>query len=318
MVGRFEAAFGAVWSLGEVGLACARVHHVLSDPHREALLADLAARGFHAPIDARELDFTLSPRGVLRGTNPYQRVSGARGDRVLAYVRRAEHNPRRRLLAVCHCYGVPLPAAMHRLFGLDGIEADVVTNVMAHHQLGTYPFWPGSGFVSARLSHFLENLRSAITGARAVVRWLRERGGYASVAVVGFSIGGQLALHLAHAGDVDGALLYCPVTSMRVTARELGMMRVLAPLFDPVLRRVQGTTLDEVFALADPLALPLGIPEERLHVIVQRYDALSPVHQIRPIVEKYPGARWTELEGTHLLPLGRAMVRRAVRDLFAE
>jgi hypothetical protein len=316
IVAPFEAAFGVAWSLGEVGLALARVHHVLSDPHREALRADVARRGFHPAIDPDALDLRLTGN-IIRGTNPYRRVSGARSDRVLAHLRRAKRNPRRRLLVVFHCYGLPSPTLMHRLFGLEGVEADVVTNVMAHHQLGTYPFWPGSGFVSARLSHFLENLRSAITGARAVVRWLREREGYASVVVAGFSIGGHLALHLAHAGEVDGALLYCPVTAMHVTARELGMMRVLAPLFDPVLRRMQGATLGELFAIADPLGLPLGIPEARLHVIVQRYDALSPVHQTRPILEKYPGARWTELDGTHLLPLGREVVRRSVRDLLS-
>lgn len=314
-----EEAFAAVWSIGEVGLAIARPDEVLRDPHRDALAADVAARGFHVGLDAGALDLDISSRGVIRGTNPYRRVCGAPPDRVLAYVRpRARRARARHAIVVCHCYGVPSPAIMRRLFALDALDADVITNVMGHHQPGTYLVWPGSGLVSARPSRFVENLRSAVTGLRALVAWLRRARGYESVSVIGFSIGGQLGLHLAHvaperAGHVDRALLYCPVANVGATARELGLMRHVAPYTDAILERAHGARADAILALADPLAHDLAIAPERLHVVVHRHDALTPLHQIEPIRAKYPRVGWTELEGTHLLPLGLADLHATVR-----
>jgi hypothetical protein len=316
-VGRIEDVLGAVWSVSEVGLALTRVHEIWSDPHRDALHADVAARGFYPPIDVASLDFEISHRGVIRGTNPYQRIAGGPQDAVLAHLHRAARNPSRHLVVVCHCYGVPSARIMRRLFGLDGLDVDVVTNVMAHHQPGTYPVWPGSGLASARLSRFVENLRSAVTGVRALSRWLRAREGYATVSALGFSIGGQLVLHLAHAGELDRALLYCPVISVRVTLRELGLMRYMAPTIESLFARMHGGGLDDVLRLADPLALPLPIPADRMHVVLQRHDALSPPHQIEEIRRKYPAVGWTELNGTHLLPLGLSELHRAVRRLLS-
>lgn len=317
VVGRLEDAFGVAWSLGEVGLAMTRLDEVLRDPHHGALRDDVARNGFHAPFEVEALDLALDGRGAIRGTNPYQRVCGSPPDRILGWLDRAPSGRSRKLLVVCHCYGVPSPPIMRRLFGLRGLGVDVVTNVMGHHQPGTYRVWPGSGLVSARLSRFVENVRSAVTGVRALVRWLRAREGYERVAVIGFSIGGQLGLHLAHGGDVDDAVLYCPVTSLGTTARELGLMRRIAPVLEPVLERVHGSRFEEVLALADPLSMPLAIDEERLHVLAQEHDALARLAQIEAIREKYPRARFTLLPGTHLLPLGMRELHRAVRSAVA-
>lgn len=318
VAGRLEGAFAGVWSLGELALALTRPREVYGDPHAGALRRDVAERGFHPPIDARALDLHLSRTGTIRGTNPYVRVGEARRDRVLAKLRRAG-GPRRarHLVVVCHCYGVPSEVLMRRLFGLGGLDADVALNVMGHHQPGTFLLWPGSGMVSARMSHFVENVRSAVTGVRALVAWLRAQHDYETVSVVGFSIGGQLALHLAHAGDVDRALLYCPVTSLRRTAKELGLMPHLVPMLDPALTRLHGAGLDDLLALADPLSMPLAMPEERLHVVLHRHDALTPPAQIEPIRRKYPRVGWTELEGTHLVPLGLRELHDVVRRALA-
>ncbi|UJR81398.1 alpha/beta fold hydrolase [Sandaracinus amylolyticus] len=314
LAGRIEDAFGHAWSLGEIGLALTRLDEILRDPHHRTLHDDVTSNGFHTPFDDGALDLALARDGSIHGTNPYQRVCGSRGDRVMGWLERAPRNPGRRLLVICHCYGVPSPRVMRRLFGLRGLDVDVVTNVMGHHQPGTYPAWPGSGLVSARLSRFVENLRCAVTGVRALVRWLRIHEGYERVAVVGFSIGGQLALHLAHAGEVDDAVLYCPVTSLATTARELGLMRHVSPLITPALERFHGSRFEELLALADPLSMHLAIDEERMHVIAQRHDALARLAQIEAIRRKYPRVKWTLLPGTHLLPLGLGEVRRAVRD----
>jgi hypothetical protein len=318
VAGRLEGAFAGVWSLGELALALARPGEVYRDPHVEAVRSHVAAHGFHPPFDPGALDLTLGRSGTIRGTNPYVRVGHGPRDRVLGKLRRRDPSaPSRHLVVVCHCYGIPSEVLMRRLFGLGGIDADVVLNVMGNHQPGTFPLWPGSGMVSARMSRFVENVRSAVTGVRALVAWLRARNDYATVSAIGFSIGGQLALHLAHAGDVDRALLYCPVTSLRRTAKELGLMRHLVPVIDPTLTRLHGAGLDDLLALADPLSMPLPIAEERLHVVLHRHDALTPPSQIEPIRQRYPRVGWTELEGTHLMPVGLGALHRVVRHALA-
>jgi hypothetical protein len=310
-----EDAFAAAWSIGEMGLAIARPHELVRDPHHAALHDDVRARGFHVPLEG-PLDLART-WATIRGTNPYRRIDGSAPDRVLAHFHPSRLGRARHLVVVCHCYGIPSPWVMRRLFGLDGIHADVVTNVMGNHQPGTYLLWPGSGLVSARTSRFVENVRSAVTGVRALVRWLRREGGYDTVSAIGFSIGGQLALHLAHAGEVDRALLYCPVTSVATTARELGLMRVFSPYIDPAIERLHGVRAEATLGLADPLALDLPIPEEQLHVVAHRHDRMTPLHQLEPIRAKYPKVGWTELPGTHLLPLGLRELHGVTRRALA-
>lgn len=147
LLGQAEHAFGMLWSLGEVGLALTRPHHLLRDPDLERVQEDVAERGIHAPFDLSAVRLVSDGR-KLTGVNPYRFVADREPERVLAYLDRARRNPRRHLIVVCHCYGVPSPRLMRTLFGLERAEADVVTSVMSHHQPGTYPLWPGSGFTS--------------------------------------------------------------------------------------------------------------------------------------------------------------------------
>ena len=313
-LGPVEHALGVVWSVGELALMLSRPSELGRDRHRESLRRRVEEEGLHPPIDDASLAL-VERAGVVEGASPYRRVTGRSRDRVLGRLWRGARDARA-LVFVCHCYGVPSARVMSRLFGLaPGRDADVAFNVMAHHQPGSYPVWPGSGLVSASPSRFADNLRAAITGARALLRWLVRRHGYERVHLLGFSIGGQLALHLANAEPVDGALLYCPVTDLGTTSRELGLMRHVHPPLARLLAS-RGVALDDL-ALCDPLALPPRCAEERMHVVVQRHDALAPLHQIERIRARRPRVRWHELDGTHLYPADLRRLHAIVREARA-
>lgn len=314
-LGPIEHALGVVWSVGELALMLSRPTELGRDRHRESLRRRVGEEGLHPPIDDASLAL-VERDGVIEGPSPYRRVTGPAHDRVLGRLWRSSGRGARELVFVCHCYGVPSPRLMSRLFGLaPGRDVDVAFNVMAHHQPGSYPMWPGSGLVSASPSRFVDNLRAAITGARALLRWLVRRHGYERAHVLGFSIGGQLALHLANAEPVDGALFYCPVTDLGTTSRELGLMRHVHPPLARVLAS-RGIALDDL-ALVDPLALPPRCPEEGMHVVVQRHDALAPPHQIERIRARRPRVRWHELDGTHLYPADLPRLHAIVREALA-
>ncbi|MFT3773964.1 MAG: alpha/beta fold hydrolase [Minicystis sp.] len=317
MVGRFagllEGLFGLGWSAGELLLAVARFEELRSDPHRKALLDDIEARGFYVPIDPAEVDLRIDARGRVHGKNPYRRVAPHRPEHVVAKLVRSAARPARRLVMVCHCYGVPVPAVMERLFGLDRIDADVAYPIMNHHQRGSYLLWPGSGFSSARPSRFVENVRSAITAARALLSALVHRHEYEHVSVIGFSIGGQLALHLANAERVDRAVLYCPVASIPVTASELGLMRHLTPALRRGFVALKRDDPLADLAVTEPLRYPMRTRPSDVHVIVQKHDALAPVLQVEKIRETYPEVRWHAFDGAHLWPAGLRSFQRIIR-----
>lgn len=313
-LGAAEHGFGVVWSVGELAVMLRRPSDLVGDRHREALREALRVEGFHPAIDAGELRL-VERDGVIEGPSPYRRVTGPSADRVLGR-RIAARRPSKRLVFVCHCYGIPSPRTMGRLFGLFGDrDFDVAYNVMAHHQPGTFVLWPGSGLVSPSPSRFVDNLRAAITGARALLRWLVARHGYEEVHLIGFSIGGQLALHLSNAERVHGAILYCPVTDLASVSRGLGLMRHAHPQAEALLR-LRGISLDDLH-VADPLAHPSRVAEERTHVILQRHDALTPRHQIERIRARRPRVRWHELDGTHLYPADLPRLHRLVREALA-
>lgn len=308
-----EAMGGALWSIGEVATCLARPEAFEPDPHRAEVLADIAARGFYPAIDPAELRLAMRDDGLVRGPNPYARVATRPSGEVLAHVVR---KPRARtLVVVCHCYGMPFPALMRALFGVDDLPVDVCTNIMSHHQPGTYPLWPGSGFTSARLSELVENLREAITGVRALVEWLGTRRTYDRVVVLGFSIGGHLALHLANSADVDAVLAYAPMTNLYASVTELGLMdRLHGPVQRTMRKRNPHFDLRDL-ALTDPLAYPLRIPERDLHVVVQRHDVMAKPSQIAAIRRAHPSIGWHELPGTHVFPAGLGELQRIVRSI---
>ncbi len=309
-----EDLFGHAWSIGELAVLFSRIEEVRGDPYLNEVLDDIERRGFYPQLPVP----TLTDRGDgwLRGNNPYRRLGDGKPDRILA--RRVPvdpETPSRRLVVVCHCYGVPLPKVMERLFGLHTMrDVDVLYNIMNHHALGDFPVWPGTGFASARLSHFIENLRSAIAGVRGLVEHQRLAHRYDSVTVVGFSIGGQLAMHLSNTGVVDSAVLYCPVTSVHQTAQELGAMRwIVRPLIQAT-SRFNGNFDLEALRITEPLRYDSRVPQERTHVIAQRHDALTPLHQLESIRRKYPNVRWHEFGGTHVVPAGLRAFPRIIRE----
>jgi acetyl esterase/lipase len=133
---------------------------------------------------------------------------------------------------------------------------------------------------------------------------------------VGFSIGGQLALQVAHALPVSQVVLYCPVTSLHVTSTELGFMRYLHEPVAKTMRRWKGDFALDDLAVADPLRYDLQVPQRDMHVIVQRYDALAPVSQIEAIRRKYPAVGWYEYGGTHIYPAGARHFQSVIGKLL--
>lgn len=318
MLRPLEAGLGAAWSLGELAQAFLRPAEWRSDPDRPALLDDIAERGFYPELDLSKVRLEERKRGVLLGHNPHVRLAGRGPDRIVAQLQRAERNPDGKLVVLCHCYGVPAPRLMRALFGLEGVQADVVTNIMAHHYRGSYRGFPGAGFTSTRLSTFIENLRTAVAGVRALTQSLIAREGYREVSVIGFSIGGQLALHLANTGFVTRALVYCPAISMYKSATELGLMDTLHPPVKKLLARTGSQFSFDDLQLTEPLRYPLRMAERDLHVVVQRHDALAPPHQVNAIRERYPEVPWHELHGTHLLPSGQKRLTQIVHGMLGE
>lgn len=304
--------------LGELAVAASRPREWLSDPHWHDLVLDIERRGFYQELEPVALS---EKQGWLRGENPYRRIiGGARRpapDRLDArIVRGSGREEDRRLLVVHHCYGVPSPRLMASLFGLDALDnVDVVYPIMNHHALGSFRAWPGTGFVRARASHMLENVRAAVSGARALVESLVRQRKYAKVTALGYSIGGQLVLHLANSAPIDQAILYCPVVNVRVTARELGFGLLGRPL-EALAKHVHRLGDLSSATHADPLTHAIRIPESSLHVIAQAHDAMTPLRHLELIRTRYPGVSFRTYAGTHLYPAGRSEFQRVIRDLI--
>ena len=316
VLGQAEQAFGNVWSIGEMLVMGSRTHEVISDPYRSQILQDIERRGFYPELTTQHLHLK-ERNGYLRGRNAYRRViPNPRNDKVVARWKPAAGGQARHLLVVCHCYGVPIPPVMEQLFGLQNLQdVDVAYNIMNHHYWGSFPLWPGTGLVSGRQSQFLENIRSAVTGGRVLIEYLRRRKTYQSVTALGFSIGGQMSLHLANSAPIDKAILYCPVASLHQTAQELGMMRAM----QPVLRRWQRAPMARLhlddMRHASPLDYTLAIQPQNLHVIAQRNDALATLRQVSAIRAKYPQCGWHEFDGTHVVPFGLRQFQRTIADI---
>jgi hypothetical protein len=315
-----ELALGCLWMLGELALVAARPLELLSDPHWHSVIDDIERRGWYVPLGPAaepELQCCLEQRGGwLVGPNPYRRIGAGAPDRILArFVPGRGRACDRRLLVVFHCYGIPVPPIMQRLFGLDGLgDVDVVYNITNHHAPGTFPLWPGTGFARARPSHTLENLRSAVTGARGLLDWLMREREYRRVTVLGYSLGGHLALHLANSAPIHRAILYCPVVNLRTVAREVGLGILGRPLELAARRSLPGVDLGRIDH-DDPLRYELGIPETDLHVIAQRHDALTPLAHVDAIRRKYPSVGFHAYDGTHLYPAGRVSFQRTIREI---
>lgn len=309
-----EQVLACGWMLGELALVAARLDELVRpDPHWPALQRDIEARGFYPALDAAAL---RESRGWLVGDNPYVRIGAGSPDRVVAKAVRARGRARH-LVIVCHCYGVPNPAVMERLFGLRDLEAvDVVYNIANHHARGSFPAWPGSGFFRAWPSWLLENLRSAISGLRALVEWHRRTGDYDKVTVLGYSLGGQLALHLANSAPIDRAILYCPVVDAHLLLRELGLGILGIPLAAAMQRWHPHVDRAVVAALTNPLLHPTRIADDAIHIIAQRHDAMTPLHQFAALRQRYPRASFRAYSGTHLYPADAPEFRRVIRSLL--
>lgn len=319
-----EHAFSCAWSLGETAAACLRHRELPPDRFARRVVDDVERNGFYTEIPDRP---TLrsrprpahEPRTVVTD-HPYRFVADRRtvSHRVVARLVPARSGRARRLVVMFHCYGAPFPGVMSRLFGLSELDSvDVAYAIMNHHQRGTYPLWPGTGLVSPSPGCMLENIRASIAGARTLVRALRRGHDYEHVTVLGFSIGGHLAMHVANTERVERAVLYCPVVCVDRVSRELGLMRALHPHLMRAARVLDRGYQPEILRLANPLRHPLAIDQEKVDVLAQRHDAMTPLSHVRLIREKYPRVGWHELDGAHVIPLGLSRVREVVRAAAA-
>jgi predicted esterase len=318
-----EHAFACGWSVCEAAAACARHRELPPDRFTRHVLEDIERNGFYTEIPERPTLRTRraahEPRMVTADL-PYRFASelGRVSHRVVARFVPARSRRARRLVVMFHCYGAPWPSVHSRLFGLSQLESvDVAYAIMNHHQRGSYPLWPGTGLVSPSPACMLENVRASIAGARTLVRALRNSHDYERVTVLGFSIGGHLAMHVANTERVDRAVLYCPVVCLDRVSRELGAMRALHPHLMRAARALDLGYRPELLQLSNPLRHPLAINEEQVDVVAQRYDALTPLSHVRLIREKYPRVGWHELDGAHVIPIGLSRVREIVRAAAA-
>lgn len=313
-----EHAFACLWSIGETAAACLRHRELPPDRSTERVVDDIERNGFYTEVPERPVlrsrRASHEPRMVV-AEHPYRFVAERKRalHRVVARLVPARTSARR-LLVMFHCYGAPFPTVMSWMFGLDALESvDVAYAIMNHHQRGTYPFWPGTGLVSPSPACMLENLRAAIAGARTLVRALRNSHDYERVTVLGFSIGGHLAMHVANTERVDRAVLYCPVVCVDRVSRELGLMRTFHPHLMRAARLIDRSYMPELLRLSNPLRHPLAIAEEHVDVVAQRNDALTTLSHVQSIREKYPRVGWHEFDGAHVVPLGLSRVREIVR-----
>lgn len=310
-----EATFTAGWSVGEVAYAMRHPKRLREDPFRKAVLEDIDQHGLYKRFAGEAQVLVPDRRGWMSMSNPYVRVGGGETDKVVAQLRRVKRPRRRHVVVVCHCYGLPLPALMEQLFGLHLIdEVDVVYNIMNHHYLGSFRFWPGFGLFSPQMSRVVENVRSSVTGLRALLRSLVHTFGYEEVTLVGYSIGGHLSLHVANHHPIDRLVAYCPVTSLEQTATELGLMPWMSSGVARTLERMQGEFDFGDLDVLNPLNQDIGLSIEDLLLILQTHDAMVPTRQSMPILERYPSVRCLEYPGTHAFPVERRAMQRAVRE----
>ncbi len=310
-----EVAFTSVWSLGELAYAFRRPQTLWRDPGRQRLREDIEAFGLYKEFPGEVQEVRVAAGGRLVLDNPYRRPGEARArDRVVAWMARPAARRSRHVVVVCHCYGVPFAGFMQRLFGLGQLHGvDVVYNVMNHHYFGSYVAWPGAGLASPRLSDMVHSFRSAITGLRSLTRSLVATFGYDSVSVLGYSVGGQLALHLANCHPLRRAVLYCPVVCVRQTCSELGVMRYATPLMAGALGRVRRDFDMDDLAWLDPLAHEPATDPARMTVVAQRNDVMVPLAQVARVRARHPAVEWVEHDGTHLVPSRWGELTRLVR-----
>ncbi|MBH25243.1 MAG: hypothetical protein CMH57_12490 [Myxococcales bacterium] len=311
-----EALFTAGWSVTEILYALRRPDQLLRDPHRLPVLEDIAQHGLYKPHPDEAQHVELDRRGWIHLPNPYTRIGGGAPDQIVARMLRPGQRRQRRLLLMCHCYGLPFPRYMESMFGLRDLRGfDVVYNIMGSHHFGPrgrLP-WPGFGLMSLQLSRSIENIRAAITGLRTLVTSLTHTFGYESVSVLGYSIGGQLALHLGNCAEVSPIIAYCPVASLHNTASNLGLMSVLEPAVVRAVRVVRDDFDFGDLQVLDPLQASLQTDPSNLMVIAQIRDAMVPYDQLHPIRAAYPTAEWHTYPGTHVFPLRRREIHRLVR-----
>lgn len=314
-----EGLFTSAWSVGELAYILRRPQDLLHDAYRDRVLARIATHGIYQEYAGEEQVVRLGTRGEIVLANPFIRVGRGGPDDVVAQMRTAARARARSVLVVGHCYGVPFPSWMEGYFGLRNFpEWDVVYNQTNNHYPGSYATWPGFGLISPQMSRIIENIQSAVIGLRTLVRSLLTTFGYERVALLGYSIGGHLALHAAHCIDLDKLVLYCPVTNLRATVERLGLMGRLHRPMERGMQAVRSSFDLRDLDLLDPLQHELRVLPERVLVVVQNRDAMVDPAQIDALTNRYPDIRTARFPGTHVYQAQRAEALDTIRGFLLD
>ncbi len=310
-----ERTFTAGWSLGEVAYSVRDPRALWRDPFRGTVLADIEKHGLYKTFPDEVQPMYLGRGGHIEAPNPYVRVGGEGPGKIVARMLRPKQTRQRKLLVVSHCYALPMPRLMEKLFNLSQLEGyDVVYNIMPHHYWGSFATWPGFGLMSVQMSRMIENIRAAVTGLRSLVRSLQASYGYEEVSLLGYSIGGQISLHVANCLPLDRLLLYCPVISVHETVTQLGLMPWMKRPMENTVRRVRKDFRMDDLEVLHPLHYELQMDPHRVLAVVQSYDAMVDPAQMRRMRDHYPSMDWLECPGTHTWPARLKQFHAAMRQ----
>ena len=172
-----------------------------------------------------------------------------------------------------------------------------------------YP--PGLPAVTADLVRNGETVRQAVQEIRQLIMWARAQGSQ-HIGIIGTSYGGWIASLLLAVEKIDHAFLLQPIV-------ELEYATFRSPLSAVVSRRLQTRKITPDILERHPYLLPSKIqPLSTNHHIVivgASYDYISPPRYLRACCERWPQARYHEIEQGHF---GFAAMRYTLQLLEQE
>lgn len=172
----------------------------------------------------------------------------------------------------------------------------------------------GDRFAVPHVARLSEAVREAIYEIRLVTRWLKSETN-APVGLIGLSLGGYLASLTASLCDEPDFVISMvpPVCFGDLAWRFFTQTQHYKRGGDAVFTKDE---LRAAFRVHSPLAHPLRVPRERVHIIAGRGDRIVPPEHPHALWQHWerPSIHW--FNGSHLAPFGRgAIVESVLRHL---
>jgi len=165
-------------------------------------------------------------------------------------------------------------------------------------------------FPSTRTGRTVEGFGQAVWDARALMRWLRERGA-PRLGVAGMSMGGYTAALLATIDPrLDFAVLFIPLADLTDVAFEHEALRGAQV---PEYLRAAGKA---ALHLVRPLARAPLVPGNRMLVAAAEADRITPAASHAQALAVHFGAPLVTFPGGHLLQFGRRIALRRMAALI--